>query len=267
MKAQEQIEKLRTLQESMHDIADKVVSLGDGSVILNDVADGKKRIAEAINIKGGSASADSSFSQLADDIEHLPIDGNLTYGIKFVDDNNILENLSSGISFDKQIEEINDTKGVIRNFNGVVSAKTAIRLDHVSVSKGIYNAPIISLAICCELLSTCFTQVQVYELTLGKLTTWSGHFNENQHYLRNVIIGEGSDANITALYRWLATNVIAEGQSGIDELNSNLYNNLLTKLYDHSQDGQTRTLRLGWLAHVTQENIDYANSKGWTLTT
>lgn len=84
--------------------------------------------------------------------------------------------------------------------------------------------------------------------------------------LRNITVGEGTDVNID-FNLYTATNVIAEGQSGIGELNSNLYNNLLTKLYDHSSDGETRTLRLGWLAHVTQENIDYANSKGWTLTT
>lgn len=83
--------------------------------------------------------------------------------------------------------------------------------------------------------------------------------------LRNITVGEDTNTNLS-FELWTAKNVNAEGQSGIDELNSNLYNNLLTKLYDHSTDGQTRTLRLGWLAYVTQENIDYANSKGWTLT-
>lgn len=84
--------------------------------------------------------------------------------------------------------------------------------------------------------------------------------------LRNITVGEDTNTNLS-FELWTSTNVIAEGQSSINELNSNLYQNLLTKLYDHSTDGQTRTLRLGWLAHVTQENIDYANSKGWTLTT
>ena len=84
--------------------------------------------------------------------------------------------------------------------------------------------------------------------------------------LRNITIGQGTDINLP-FYGWVATNVINEGQSGIDELNANLYNNLLTKLYDHSNDGQTRTLRIGWLARVTAENIAYANAKGWTLTT
>ena len=91
------------------------------------------------------------------------------------------------------------------------------------------------------------------------------HYNTfrscNLNFLKNISVGH--DTNIYLPFnQWTATNVIAEGQSSIDVLNSNLYNNLLTKLYDHSNDGETRTLRLGWLAHVTQENIDYANSKG-----
>ena len=100
----------------------------------------------------------------------------------------------------------------------------------------------------------------------GTLTTLLDPFINDKPSLRNITIGEDTNINLP-FYRWSASNVIAEGQSGIDELNSNLYNNLLTKLYDHSQDGQTRTLRIGWLAKVTAENIAYANAKGWTLTT
>jgi hypothetical protein len=98
------------------------------------------------------------------------------------------------------------------------------------------------------------------------VTTFNEIFSNNNVNLRNFTIGQETDVNIQ-LQKWTATNVIAEGQSGIDELNNNLRTNLLEKLYDHSTDGQTRTLRLGWLAKVSQENIDYANSKGWTLTT
>jgi hypothetical protein len=103
-------------------------------------------------------------------------------------------------------------------------------------------------------------------LVMGTLQTSDEIFADGKINLRNITIGENTDVNLQ-FQKWIASKVILEGQSGIDELNSNLYNNLLTKLYDHSEDGQTRTLRLGWLAHVTQENIDYANSKGWTLTT
>ena len=105
-------------------------------------------------------------------------------------------------------------------------------------------------------------------VVFGTLTDFGSASFAGSDYpnIRNITIGIGTDVNLY-LVSWSATNVIAEGQSGIDELNSNLYNNLLTKLYDHSNDGQTRTLRIGWLARVTAENIAYANAKGWTLTT
>lgn len=106
----------------------------------------------------------------------------------------------------------------------------------------------------------------VKNIVFGTLKTVFTMTRTNLVNLRNITVGEDTNTNLS-FELWTATNVIAEGQSSIDELNSNLYNNLLSKLYDHSTDGQTRTLRLGWLAHVTQENIDYANSKGWTLTT
>ena len=103
-------------------------------------------------------------------------------------------------------------------------------------------------------------------IIFGTLTSLREPFTTNKPNLRNITIGQDTNINLP-FQLWTATNVIAEGQSGIDELNSNLYNNLLTKLYDHSNDGQTRTLRIGWLANVSAENIAYANAKGWTLTT
>jgi hypothetical protein len=160
MSAQKQVEKLRTIQESMHEIADKVVSLGDGSVMLNDVAEGKKQIADAINTKGGSASADSSFSQLADDIKDLPIDGNLTYGIKFISQETILQQLSTGKSFNDIVDEINDTDGLITSVSGFTSlnAKRSIKLNNVIIVQGNYVAPILEFAMAEELSGSYFTE-------------------------------------------------------------------------------------------------------------
>jgi hypothetical protein len=117
-----------------------------------------------------------------------------------------------------------------------------------------------------------FSNMQYLEsVTLGTLLTFSLRPDRtviefaNSTKLKSFTVGEGTDVNIP-LQSWNPTYVIAQ-VGGIDELNNNLYNNLLTKLYDHSQDGQTRTLRIGWLANVTAENIAYANAKGWTLTT
>ena len=115
--------------------------------------------------------------------------------------------------------------------------------------------------------SPFFSSYNLKNIVVGTLTNQCFTFAEsNQANLRNITIGQDTNINLIFPY-WTATNVIAEGQSGIDELNSNLYNNLLTKLYDHSNDGQTRTLRIGWLSRVSAENIAYANAKGWTLTT
>lgn len=270
MKAQEQIEKLRTIQESMHEIADKVVSLGDGSVMLNDVVEGKKQIADAINTKGGNSTPDESFQQLAEDIENLPIDGNLLYGFKFIGQETLLQQLSTGQSFNKIVDEINDTDGIITSVSGQTSleAKRCIRLNNILIVQGNYVAPILEFAMAKEIVGSYFTEGEfIQELTFGSVQRWVAGFKNELNRLRSITVGYGTNTNITVTYKWYATYVIAEGQSGIDELNENLRTNLLEKLYDHSEDGQTRTLRLGWLAHVTQENIDYANSKGWTLTT
>lgn len=102
-------------------------------------------------------------------------------------------------------------------------------------------------------------------IEVGVVTKFDDIFGNYNTNLRNFKIGQGTNVNIQ-LQKWTATNVIAEGQSGIDELNSNLYNNLLTKLYDHSDDGETRILQIGWLNYITPENIAYANAKGWTIT-
>ena len=99
----------------------------------------------------------------------------------------------------------------------------------------------------------------------GTLIRCIDPFVNAKQKLRNITISEGTDITLP-FQNWSATAVIAEGQSGIDELNSNLYNNLLTKLYDHSNDGETRILQIGWLDYITPENIAYANAKGWTIT-
>jgi hypothetical protein len=367
MSAQKQIEKLRTIQESMHEIADKVVSLGDGSVMLNDVAEGKKQIADAINTKGGNSTPDESFQQLAEDIQTLPYSGISAEGIVQTGEFSFLGFLTTSINSD--ITEINDSKittitkscgfennialrivvmnglaiisgnstfsgctslqnmqfpnlatisgnytfadcNYLRNmqfpnlatisgnytFSGCTSLQS-VQLSNLAIISGNYtfsgctslqSVQLSNLAIisgnstfsgCTSLqsvqlsnLATISGSTMFYGCTslqsvqFGTLIQCVEHFGNSKGRLRNLIIGQNTNINLPFQY-WTATDVIREGQGGIDELNSNLYNNLLTKLYDHSEDGETRTLRIGWLAKVSQENIDYANAKGWTLTT
>lgn len=261
--------------------------------LLADVAEGKKQIAEAINTKGGSTSADSSFSKLAEDIQTLPYAGISAEGIvqdapfSFLDyccnvrfeniteiNDNTIKNLSTSYKFFGFQAPI--------KFNALESITGKYAFAYCS-SKSIYLPALKTI-----LESHCFANSKFEEIIMsnieivdssqfvngtsslknivfGKLTIISSMVGTGLT-LSNITIGQGTDIDLP-FNNWKATYVINVGQSGIDELNSNLYNNLLTKLYDHSTDGQTRTLRLGWLAHVTQKNIDYANSKGWTLTT
>jgi hypothetical protein len=298
MSAQQQIEKLRTIQESMHKIADKVVSLGDGSVMLNDVAEGKKQIADAINIKGGNSTPNESFQQFASDIQTLPYAGISAKGIvqtkpfSFVQyltndiNSSITElntseitNISRGYAFYKNITLSKISLPNLATISGVstfygCSSLQSVELPNLSTISGretffgcssLQSVELPNLATISG-ASTFSSCSSLQSVEFGRLILIIDSFNNKKENLRNITIGQGTNINLPFQY-WTATNVIAEGQSGIDELNSNLRTNLLEKLADHSTDGQTRTLRLGWLAYVTQENIDYANSKGWTLTT
>lgn len=248
--------------------------------LLADVAEGKKQIADAINTKGGSASADSSFAKLASDIKDLPIDGIfMTYGLTFSSDvelENILLMSDAYTNIMNEVVEINDYQGLIystkQQFNYPKLKKaTFAKLYQIEDGGGFASPNLEDLfAPNLEFLNYYIvrntTNIRNIHIGTLKLMFRSGFSQYVVDKLRSLTIGYNTDVDLL-FERWKAKEVINEGQSGIDELNENLYNNLLTKLYDHSQDGQTRTLRLGWLAHVTQENIDYANSKGWTLTT
>lgn len=300
MKAQEQIEKLRTLQESFDNLVNTYDKLATTSAIgiEAELQQGKEEIVSAIEYKGGTSSADKSLQRIAEDIKEIPnfdqylrlagvLAGN-SYSKDSLQGHN--ENIAAG-----SVEDLEDTLGVftrinayafqfwdlIRDFNlhYVVEVKNAafngssIR-NFTSSSLSVIGAMV--FASCNNLQNIiapnvyslsqqCIWNDSVVNVVVGTLTYMDTRPIRSET-LRNLTIGQGTNINL-ALSDWKASNVIAEGQSAIDELNENLYNNLLTKLYDHSTDGETRTLRLGWLAKVTQENIDYANSKGWTLTT
>ena len=287
--------------------------------LLADVAEGKKQIANAINTKGGNASAESSFSQLAEDVLAMPTSGILANGITQTEPFRFLKYLTSDIN--NEITEINDSEittitksyAFYRNIalrevvmpslvtiSGNVTFQNCTSLQNVqlpnlvTISGGntfwnctsLQNVQLPNLVTisggntfynCTSLQNVQFPSLvtisgstfqncaSLQNIELGTLIKCIDPLSNTKTNLRNITIGQDTDVDLP-FQNWTATNVIAEGQSGIDELNNNLRTNLLEKLKDHSTDGQTRTLRLGWLSHVTQENIDYANSKGWTLT-
>lgn len=281
-----------------------VLNLNNQAIsILSDIDQAKKDIAAAINTKGGNSTPNESFQQLADDIENLN-DSFITYGvtvdpkINWLDficnksiesrrslleiDDNLITRINANEVFINSINlfKVNFRKLEVidggRMFIGCSSLNIFIaeKLNTI-VGYNLGNSPFRDVPlknfICPRLTNTSANalfygfNLPITNIVIGKLNSINLFYN-NILNLRNITIGQDTDIDLP-FQLWIATNVIYEGQSGIDELNANLYNNLLTKLYDHSQDGQTRTLRIGWLANVSEDNIAYATAKGWTLTT
>lgn len=254
------------------------------TAITSEIASGKQAIAAAINAKGGSASATESFSELAEAVEEIPnfsdmvkLAGILAKGSYnknalqgheenvFYGKTEIIDNVDSFKSLYQYIFQYWDLLEVIKLPSFTGSGSQDMQSNYFAYCRSLKTLYLPS----CSRWTPYFVNDTNNILTITVGTIIGGNcslYAGEKKKLRNFTLGEGTDVNLD-LRLWVATNVIKEGQSGIDELNNNLYNNLLTKLYDHSQDGQTRTLRIGWLAKVTAENIAYANAKGWTLTT
>ena len=268
------------------------------TAIASEIASGKQAIAAAINSKGGSASATESFSELAQDIQDTPTSGVLSGGIVqtepfgFLDyvckqdafpfteiDDDSVTVISRVCGFYNQTRLLKVKMTALRTISGDnvfqnCSALQRVEFPQLRTISGVNvfaNTNNLQYAIFPKLSDVTGNSMFSYGrglvfIEFGTLTQLASPFYASlAENLRNITIGQDTNINLP-FQGWAATNVIAEG-GGIDELNSNLYNNLLTKLYDHSQDGQTRTLRIGWLANVSAENIAYANAKGWTLTT
>lgn len=97
-------------------------------------------------------------------------------------------------------------------------------------------------------------------LTLGKLTTYQSGVGGllGSIKLANIVIGNGTGIDLD-FSSWNPTSVVTS------TLNANFKTGILDNLYDYSA-GTAHTIRIGWLSRVSQENIDYANSKGWNIT-
>ena len=99
-------------------------------------------------------------------------------------------------------------------------------------------------------------------VTFGTLTFLYEPFVQTKANLRNITIGQDTNINLP-FQNWTANNVIAEGQSGIDELNSNIMTNLVPNLYLNGG----KTLRLGAALYdvLTTATKDAITDRGWTL--
>ena len=286
-------------QETVQAVVQAVQDPASVTAITSEIASGKQAIASAIIAKGGEASATESFTELAEAVEEIP-NFDQWARLACVLANNIATDSLSGYEQNVKagsVTEITDPFGLITEIRAGVfnywSLLTSIDLPQLSTIPGICrgatslkkvtfinarevlyefvsylpNLQEVIMPNCKKIGEFSFRVCPaLLNIVLGQITSINNLYVDQSIKLKNVTIGQDTDINLP-FQRWNPTTVIAEGQSAIDELNANLYNNLLTKLYDHSEDGQTRTLRIGWLANVSAENIAYANAKGWTLTT
>ena len=113
----------------------------------------------------------------------------------------------------------------------------------------------------CPLLET----LVVGTLT-GVGTTWVGSSaTYNKNNLRNVAVG-ASTAIALPLSRWTATNVIAEGQTGIDELNYNIKTYLADRVADRTGDSAL-TITFGTTLYnvLTPETLAAFTAKNWNV--
>jgi hypothetical protein len=103
-------------------------------------------------------------------------------------------------------------------------------------------------------------------LTFGKLTTFNiSSLGGAQYLLRNITVGNGTDITLN-LSLWDALDVIAEGQSGIDELNSNIQNNLVANLKDNTGlTAKTVTFGQNLRNVLTAETEQMFADKNWNI--
>ena len=242
--------------------------------ILSDIEQWKEDIADAINSRGGVADASESFQELAEDITQIPSTGIFSDGVGLDNTFSFLKYVTSLIN--NEIISINDSTitEITRDYafphnialrevimNGVTT------ISGSSIFQGCNSLQLVDFP---NLTTISGNSIflgcnSLQSVIFGTLLSITEPFYNAKQNLGNITIGQDTDIDLP-FQNWTTTNVIAEGQSGIDKLNSNLYNNLLTKLYDHSSDGETRILQIGWLDYITPENIAYANAKGWTIT-
>lgn len=281
---------------SKEDVQAAVQDPASVTAIASEIASGKQVIAAAINAKGGTAEATESFSELADDISNAIFD--TTTDVVFeegftprsaydivMNRGKIKSLICRGVTFtDTQLQYLTGLESIsfpdlISTFipNNTITSSCAnlkvFRCDNI-IQVGLgqafdfastNNSVDFYMEKCTSLDGGIARGFKIGRLFLGdvtRLNTGSAGYYA-QVYL-SVLSLKSGDGNFNCS-NWTAS--IVGPLIGWDKMNENLYDYTLSKLADHSQDGITRTLGLGWLANVSAENIAYANAKGWTLTT
>lgn len=241
------------------------------AAIASEIASGKKAIAEAINTKGGEASASDSFTELAEAVEAIP-NFNL-YNSKWIEGkeptnvSEVFENMNSYLT-ELTIYSIGNSGalnlsvlGALRKFSAPNIITFPMFGGSATTLKEVYcpNATTITLN------NSLGGYNNVLEtVTFGTLTAIGSSAFGSYEYtkLRNITVGAGTNIHLKFAL-WSATAVIAEGQSGIDELNANIMANLAPNLYQGG--GKTLTVRAPLYNVLTQETKDAITARGWNL--
>lgn len=106
----------------------------------------------------------------------------------------------------------------------------------------------------------------LHTLILGTLTQCNaGGFSGSMIALRHLEVGTGTAVNLQ-FNRWTATNVIAEGQTGIDELNYNIKTYLADRVADRTNDtALTITFGASLYNVLTADTIQAFTNKNWNV--
>lgn len=101
-------------------------------------------------------------------------------------------------------------------------------------------------------------------LELGNFSNWNwtNFLNSSCSNLRLFLVAQNTNVDLP-MTMWDATNVIAEGETAQLELIANAQL-LLARLYDHSNDGVTKTCQIGWIS--TLVNSEYESVQDALLT-
>ena len=271
-----------------------------------DVEYGKQEIADAINSMGGTATEDMSLVELANAIKETIVGNNvtakgmvaeeLTYALKLMCNyDSVYRARLTNIS-DSEVTDINTTS-TFAYYLGLVSVKmtslitlsggsnfrdcTALTnvemesLQSISGNNTFSNCTnlerVYMPAVTIINSADCFAVCQkIKEMTLGTITSisvgWVGGFPFIN--LRKLTIGH--DTNVSLPFgQWTATRVIAEGQSGVDELNANIMAHIVPNLY--LGGGKTITFGAALYNVLTEETKKAIaesvenGGRGWTL--
>ena len=148
----------------------------------------------------------------------------------------------------------------VANLGGATSLAGRV-FQNDSALETVVGSSISSLGLICFAGCTALKSVEV-----GALTSMNGNiFYVPMQNLRKFAVGAGTAINLT-FGLWTATNVIAEGQSGIDELNYNIKTYLADRVADRTGlSALTVTFGAALYNVLTAETIAAFTAKNWNV--